>query len=45
MFDLCNIEKFLHDDSFKNENKYIDFKTPNFNQFHIALKLIFDYLA
>lgn len=51
------IEGFLHGKDFENkthihsgfnmenQNKYIDFRTSDFRSFHIALKVIFDYLG
>lgn len=40
-----NIEKFLHGSNYRSDNKFIEFKTDNFQCFHITLKVIFDYLA
>ena len=39
------IEEILHGKDFWNDSKYIDFRTSVNTDFHLALKIIFDYLA
>lgn len=40
-----NSSQSPHGFNLENENKYIDFRTSDFRSFHIALKVIFDYLG
>lgn len=39
------IENFLNPDSMQSDSKWIEFRTNNFSAFHVAIKVIFDYLA
>lgn len=39
------IDGLMHEKTYRSDNKFIEFKCQNLSMFHVAFKLIFDYLG